>query len=57
MEASKHLLISLLVLIVLIMLLIQRQIFILPVTRLTEWFHYFQKGVTDLPHPIRKKAN
>ncbi|MDD4938873.1 MAG: trehalose-6-phosphate synthase [Candidatus Omnitrophica bacterium] len=49
-------LIILLVLIVLVMLLIQRRIFTLPIVRLTEWFHYFQKGVTDMPHPIKEKS-
>ncbi len=48
-------LITLLVLILLTMLLIQWRIFILPVKRLTEWFHYFQKGETDIPHPIKAK--
>lgn len=48
-------LISLLFLIVLIMLLIQRQIFILPVVRLTEWFQHFQKGETEQAHPIKGK--
>lgn len=49
-------LITLLVVIMLIMLLIQRQIFILPVLRLTEWFHHFQKGETDEAHPIKEKG-
>ncbi|MDD5680554.1 MAG: hypothetical protein PHI59_04875, partial [Candidatus Omnitrophica bacterium] len=49
-------LIALLVLIMLTMLLIQRQIFILPVLRLTEWFQHFQRGDTDLPHPIKEKG-
>jgi len=48
-------LISLLVLIVLTMLLIQWRIFILPVTRLTEWFQHFQKGETETAHPIKGK--
>ncbi|MFZ2938298.1 MAG: trehalose-6-phosphate synthase [Candidatus Omnitrophota bacterium] len=48
-------LISLLLFIVLIMLLIQRQIFILPVVRLTEWFQYFQKGETEQLHSIKGK--
>jgi trehalose 6-phosphate synthase len=46
-------LIALLVVIVFIMLLIQRKIFILPVLRLTEWFHHFQKGDIDGFHPIK----
>jgi len=49
-------LITLLVLIVFIMLLIQRQIFILPVLRLTEWFQHFQKGDTDSLQPIKEKG-
>jgi alpha,alpha-trehalose-phosphate synthase [UDP-forming] len=32
--------------------MIQRQLFILPVNRLTEWFRKFQKGETDEPHPV-----
>ncbi|MEW6170449.1 MAG: trehalose-6-phosphate synthase [Candidatus Omnitrophota bacterium] len=49
-------LIILLVLIVLVALLIQRQIFILPVKRLTIWFHNFQRGETDGTHPIKEKG-
>ena len=49
-------LIGLLVLIMLIMLLIQRQIFILPVLRLTEWFQHFQRGEVDAAHPIKEKG-
>ncbi len=48
-------LISLLLFIVLIMLLIQRQIFTLPVVRLTEWFQHFQRGETETTHPIKGK--
>lgn len=48
-------LISLLVVIVLIMLIIQRRIFILPVIRLTEWFQHFQRGETDSLHSIKEK--
>ena len=49
-------LIALLVLIVLTMLLIQRQIFIVPVKRLTEWFHHFQRGETSTIPPIKEKG-
>jgi len=49
-------LIALLIVIVFIMLLIQRQIFILPVLRLTEWFHHFQKGEIDGFHPIKERG-
>jgi trehalose 6-phosphate synthase len=48
-------LISLLVVIVLIMLLIQRQIFILPVIRLTEWFQHFQRGETNTSHTMKQQ--
>jgi trehalose 6-phosphate synthase len=37
------------------MLLIQRQIFTLPVVRLTEWFQHFQRGETETTHPIKGK--
>src|SRR3989339_627258 len=40
-------LIILTVMMVLILVIIQRQIFILPVQRLTEWLHRFQKGEID----------
>lgn len=49
-------LVTLLVIIVLIMLLIQRQIFILPIINLTEWFQHFQKGETEQLHPIKDKG-
>ncbi len=51
----KRISISLIVLVLLIFsvaLLIQWRIFILPVKQLTEWFQRFQKGDTDLKHPI-----
>ena len=38
------------------MLLIHRQIFTLPVTRLTEWFQHFQRGEVDTFHPIKEKG-
>lgn len=49
-------LIVMVIAIALITLLIQRQIFILPVKRLTQWFHYFQKGEIDSRHPIKEKG-
>ncbi|MDP3142339.1 MAG: trehalose-6-phosphate synthase [Candidatus Omnitrophota bacterium] len=49
-------LITLIVLIVLATLLIQRQIFILPVRRLTEWFKHFQKGSIDELQPFQEKG-
>ena len=49
-------LIIMVIAIALITLLIQRQIFILPVKRLTQWFHYFQKGEIDSRHPIKEKG-
>lgn len=49
-------LISLIVLIAITALLIQRQIFILPVRRLTQWFTYFQKGETENLRPFEEKG-
>ncbi len=37
-------------------LLIQRQIFVLPVRRLTQWFAHFQKGETDKLRPFEEKG-
>ncbi|HOX55032.1 MAG: trehalose-6-phosphate synthase [Candidatus Omnitrophica bacterium] len=58
-ELWKRTSITLIILILLIAataLLIQRQIFILPVRRLTEWFVHFQKGDTERWHPIKEKG-
>lgn len=49
-------LITLIVLIALVAFLIQRQIFILPVRRLTVWFRHFQKGETDKLRPFEEKG-
>lgn len=49
-------LIVLLILIVIITLLIQRQIFILPVRRLTQWFMHFQRGEIDKLRPFKEKG-
>ncbi|MFH1201519.1 MAG: trehalose-6-phosphate synthase [Candidatus Omnitrophota bacterium] len=49
-------LITLIVLIAIIALLIQRQIFILPVRRLTQWFTHFQKGETEKLKPFKEKG-
>lgn len=49
-------LIVLLVLILLTMLLIQRQIFTLPVRRLTQWFTHFQKGEIEKLRPFEEKG-
>ncbi|MFA6349819.1 MAG: trehalose-6-phosphate synthase [Candidatus Omnitrophota bacterium] len=49
-------LIILIVFIAAIALLIQRQIFILPVRRLTQWFTYFQKGETEKLRPFEEKG-
>jgi len=49
-------LIVLIILIALTAVLIQRQIFILPVRRLTQWFSYFQKGETDKLRPFEEKG-
>ncbi len=45
----------LIVIIVLTALLIQRQIFVLPIKQLTEWFQHFQRGEIDTAHPIVKE--
>ncbi|MFA6358010.1 MAG: trehalose-6-phosphate synthase [Candidatus Omnitrophota bacterium] len=43
-------------LIVLVTFLIQRQIFIMPVRRLTQWFTHFQRGDTDKLRPFNEKG-
>jgi len=48
--------ITLILLIVLTALLIQRQIFIIPVRRLTQWFTHFQRGETDKLQPFAEKG-
>ncbi|MDD5282464.1 MAG: trehalose-6-phosphate synthase [Candidatus Omnitrophica bacterium] len=48
--------IALILLIVLTALLIQRQIFIVPVRRLTQWFTHFQRGETDKLQPFEEKG-
>ncbi|MDD5128418.1 MAG: trehalose-6-phosphate synthase [Candidatus Omnitrophica bacterium] len=48
--------IVLILLIVLTALLIQRQIFIMPVRRLTQWFTHFQRGETDKLQPFEEKG-
>ncbi|MCG2707515.1 MAG: trehalose-6-phosphate synthase [Candidatus Omnitrophica bacterium] len=49
--------ITLILLIVLTALLIQRQIFIItPVRRLTQWFTHFQRGETDKLQPFKEKG-
>lgn len=49
-------LIILISLITIIALLIQRQIFILPVRRLTYWFRHFQRGEIDELRPFKEKG-
>ncbi len=49
-------LISLVALILLVSIFLHRQIFVLPIQRLTEWFKYFQKGEVDERHPIKEKG-
>jgi trehalose-6-phosphate synthase len=49
-------LIILILLIGLTAFLIQRQIFILPVRRLTQWFTHFQRGETDKLKPFKEKG-
>lgn len=50
-------LIILVVVIFLISILLHRQIFALPIQRLTDWFKYFQRGETDDVHPIKEKGD
>jgi len=49
-------LIALVLLITLVAAFIQRQIFIMPVRRLTQWFAHFQKGETDKLRPFQEKG-
>ncbi len=49
-------LITLIIFIVLISLIVQRQIFTAPVEQLTEWFKRFQKGEIDIKHPIKGRG-
>lgn len=49
-------LITLIILIMFIAFFIQRQIFTLPVARLTEWFKHFQRGDVDSVHPIKESG-
>lgn len=50
-------LIILVVVIFIISIFLHRQIFALPVQRLTDWFKHFQKGETDEAHPIKEKGD
>lgn len=50
-------LIILVAVIFLIAIVLHRQIFALPVQRLTDWFKYFQRGETDKAHPIKEKGD
>lgn len=49
-------LISLILIIFIASIFLHRQIFAMPVKRLTDWFTHFQKGETDEAHPIREKG-
>jgi trehalose 6-phosphate synthase len=49
-------LITLVVLIFIVSFFIQRQIFIVPIQRLTQWFQHFQRGEIDEGHPIKEKG-
>ncbi|MDD5496633.1 MAG: trehalose-6-phosphate synthase [Candidatus Omnitrophica bacterium] len=49
-------LIILVVVILIIALFLQKQIFVSPVERLTEWFKHFQRGDIDAQHPIKEKG-
>lgn len=50
-------LIILVVVIFVISILLHRQIFALPIQRLTDWFKFFQRGETDEAHPIKEKGD
>lgn len=43
-------------LIFLTVVFIQRQVFVVPIERLTEWFHHFQKGDTEAQHLIKPEG-
>ena len=49
-------LIILVIFILIIAIFLHRQIFVLPVQRLTEWFKHFQRGDIDEKHPIKEKG-
>ncbi|MFA5271506.1 MAG: trehalose-6-phosphate synthase [Candidatus Omnitrophota bacterium] len=49
-------LIALVVAILFISIFLHRQIFVLPIERLTEWFSSFQRGDVDSNHPIKEKG-
>ncbi len=49
-------LIVIVITIIIISIFLHRQIFVLPIERLTEWFNRFQKGETDAKHPIKEKG-
>jgi len=49
-------LVVLVILILFISFFLHKQIFVLPVQRLTEWFKHFQKGETDANHPIKEQG-
>ncbi len=58
-EIWKHIIFTLIILVVFVLLIsffLHRQIFVLPMQRLTEWFKYFQKGDIDKAHPIKDKG-
>ena len=50
-------LIILVVVIFVLSILLHRQIFALPIQRLTDWFKFFQRGETDKAHPIKEKGD
>lgn len=58
-EIWKRISISLIVLVVLIFsvsFFIQRQVFIVPIQRLTRWFQHFQKGEISSSYPVKGKG-
>jgi len=58
-EMWRNISITLIVLVAFILIVsffLHKQIFVLPVQRLTEWFRYFQKGTVDKSHPIKDEG-
>ncbi|MCM8820012.1 MAG: hypothetical protein NC925_04360, partial [Candidatus Omnitrophica bacterium] len=58
-ETWKRISLTLIILIAVIFFIsifLYRQIFAVPIQRLTDWFKYFQKGEIDKTHPIKEKG-
>jgi alpha,alpha-trehalose-phosphate synthase [UDP-forming] len=55
-KRTSVILVALLSLILVVSILTHRKLFVLPISRLTEWFQHFQRGETDDGHPIEKSG-